>query len=64
MHAKVGDHLLVTSQHVGERARHCEVLEVRGPGGEPPYLVRWSDGHEGLYFPAGDAVIEQTTPVG
>ena len=25
-----------------------QVVEVQGADGAPPYLVRWSDGHEGL----------------
>jgi hypothetical protein len=39
--------------------KDCEILEVRGEQGGPPYLVRWSsDGHEGLFFPGPDASIE------
>jgi hypothetical protein len=35
-----------------------EILEVRGGGGNPPYLVRFDDGHEGLVFPGTDATVE------
>jgi hypothetical protein len=35
-----------------------EIIEVRGAGGEPPYLVRFEDGHSALMFPGPDAVIE------
>ena len=38
--------------------RRGEVLEVRGPHGEPPYLVRWADGHECLMFPGPDAHVD------
>jgi hypothetical protein len=39
----------------------CQVTEVRGPDGGPPYLVRWDDsGHETLYFPGNDATVEDT----
>jgi hypothetical protein len=31
---------------------------VRGPAGEPPYLVRHADGREGLVYPGADATIE------
>jgi hypothetical protein len=41
-------------------ARYGEIIETRGPGGAPPYLVRWSDGHEGLYFPGVDARLTST----
>lgn len=57
MEAKVGDRLIVESRHVGESRKEGEVIEVRGDHGEPPYLVRWSDGHEGLMFPGADAHI-------
>ena len=58
MHASVHDRITVRAQHVDERDREGEIVEVRGVDGTPPYLVRWSDtGHEALYFPASDAVI-------
>ncbi len=58
MHASVGDRLVIKGHHIHEPDRDAEVLEVRGPDGGPPYLVRWSDdGHVGLFFPSTDAVI-------
>ena len=52
MRAQVGDRIVIKGHHVGEPDRDCEVLEVRGPEGAPPYVVRWDDdGHEGLFFP-------------
>ena len=30
---------------------------MHGADGAPPYVVRWSDGHEGLMFPGADAHI-------
>jgi hypothetical protein len=38
--------------------RTGEIVEVRGAGGEPPYLVRFDDGHTSLVFPGPDAIIE------
>ncbi|MER6851575.1 DUF1918 domain-containing protein [Streptomyces flaveolus] len=35
-----------------------EIIEVRGPNGEPPYVVRFPDGHETLVYPGPDCVIE------
>lgn len=50
---------MIKGHHVGEPDRDAEILEVRGPDGRPPYVVRWSDdGHEGLFFPGPDAVVE------
>jgi hypothetical protein len=60
MQANVGDRIVIKAHHVGEPQRDCEVLEVHGDDGGPPYLVRWSDtGHETLFFPGSDA---QVTP--
>ena len=59
MKATPGDRLIVRGHHVGERDRDCEILEVHGHDDGPPYLVRWfDDGHEGIYFPGDDAVVE------
>jgi hypothetical protein len=58
MHAKTGDRIVVRGHKVGDHDREGVILEVQGTGGAPPYLVRWSDGHEGLVFPGTDAVVE------
>jgi hypothetical protein len=56
--ASVGDRIIITGHHVGEPDRDCEVLEVRGPDGGPPYVVRWAqDGHETMFFPGPDASV-------
>ena len=58
MRATVGDQIVVRSPHVDEHVRAGEILEVRGPEGEPAFLVRWSDdGHEGLFYPGPDAQV-------
>jgi len=51
MKASVGDRITVPGQHVGNATRCGEVVEVKGPGGEPPYVVRWDDGHEAVFVP-------------
>lgn len=59
MQARTGSRIVVKGHHVGEADRDCEVLEVHGKDGGPPYLVRWSDdGRECLYFPGDDAAVE------
>jgi len=59
MHASVGDRIVIRGHYIGEPNRDCEVLEVRGPNGEPPYRVRWGDsGHEVLFFPGPDAAAQ------
>ena len=57
MQAKVGDHLVVEGKIVGSHRREGDIVEVRGDNGAPPYVVRWTDGHEGLTYPGPDAHI-------
>jgi Domain of unknown function (DUF1918) len=59
VHASVGDRIVIKGHHLGEPERDCEVLEVRGNKGGPPYLVLWDDtGHATLFFPGPDAAVE------
>ena len=57
MRAQVGDRLVVEGRTVDTPRREGEVIEVQGADGAPPYVVRWSDGHEGITFPGPDAHI-------
>ncbi len=57
MRAQVGDRLVVEGKTVDIPRQQGEVIEVQGKDGQPPYLVRWADGHEGLTFPGPDAHI-------
>jgi hypothetical protein len=58
MKARVGDELIVKGQHVGDADRRGVITEVHGEAGAPPYVVRWSDGHESSFFPSSDTVVE------
>jgi len=58
MKAAVGDELTVMGRHQGDGDRHGEITEVHGADGSPPYLVRWTDGHESVFFPSADTVIQ------
>jgi len=61
MRAHVGDRLIIKGHHIGEPDRDAEILEVRGPDGGPPYVVRWEeDGHQGFFFPG--PAIEHFAP--
>lgn len=60
MHAKVGDRLHVHGRVVGTPDQMSVIIEVRGPDGAPPYLVRHDDGHEALVFPGADALVERS----
>jgi len=58
MKAQVGDELVVKGRHVGDQDRRGVIIEVRGEDGGPPYLVRWSDGHESSFYPYTGTVAE------
>jgi len=58
MRAAVGDRFHVRGSSVGQPERTVVIVEVRGAGGQPPYLVRFDDGHTSLVFPGPDAIIE------
>jgi hypothetical protein len=64
MKARAGDRLLIRGHSFGEEPRDGEILEVRGPSGAPPYVVRWENGHIGFVFPGPDAVISRAHGVG
>jgi len=59
MDAKAGDRIVIKGHRIGEPDRDCEVIEVHGPDGGPPYLVRWGNsGHDTLFFPGSDATVK------
>ncbi len=58
MRANVGDELVIKGHHVGDADREAVIIEVRGGDGAPPYRVRWSDGHESVFFPSSDTIVE------
>ena len=60
MEVSVGDRLVVKSHHVGEPDREAVVLEVHGRNGAAPYKVRWTDGHESVFFPSSDCDVKQS----
>jgi hypothetical protein len=57
MRARPGDRIVLAAPHTSEATRDGDVLEARGPDGGPPYVVRWSDGHEGLLYPGPGALL-------
>ena len=57
MRAEVGDELTVRGRKQGED-RHGEIIEVEGENGAPPYVVRWRDGHQSVFFPSSGTEIE------
>ena len=57
MEATIGDQIRIHGSTVGHPDKDGEIVEVRGTGGEPPYLVRFAGGQTRLLFPGPDAVI-------
>lgn len=65
MKASVGDRIVIVSSTLDHHRRDGRIVEVRGPAGDPPYLVEWSDtGHQGLIFPGPDAHVQHFGPDG
>jgi len=67
LHAAVGDIVVVRGAHVGEHDRRAVIVGLEGVGGNPPYLVRWTDDRDErthLYFPAADAYVEAKVATG
>ncbi len=57
MRANPGDHIILAPPTIEGKVREGEVIETRGGDGEPPYVGRWSDGHEALLYPGPGAVL-------
>jgi hypothetical protein len=64
MQAETGDRLLVHGRTVGQHDRVAEIVEVMGTDGEPPYRVRFEDGHEAVMSPGPDSVVRHEGEAG
>jgi hypothetical protein len=53
-----GDLVVIEGHRVGEGRRVGEILEVLGDPGHEHYRVRWDDGHESVFYPSSDAIIQ------
>jgi Domain of unknown function (DUF1918) len=58
MRAEIGDEIVVRGRHVGDEDRRGTIVEVHGEGGAPPYLVRWDNGHDSVFTPSSDTMVE------
>lgn len=57
MRARAGDRIAVETTVLDVRRRGGVVLEVLGEHNQPPYRIRWDDGHETVYCPGPDAHV-------
>jgi hypothetical protein len=57
MKAQVGDRVVTEGVHIDSPRRLGRIVEVPHQAGEPPYRVRWEDGHESLWFPGPDSRV-------
>ncbi|HEY3482602.1 MAG TPA: DUF1918 domain-containing protein [Streptomyces sp.] len=64
MHASKGDQLRLHGRVVGQHDRLADVIDVLGTEGEPPYRVRFEDGHEAIVSPGPDSVVQHKTAPG
>lgn len=62
MEAQVGARIIVEGNKVGQRRREGEVVEVMATPEPTHYRVRWSDGHESIFFPSSDARVVVKKP--
>jgi hypothetical protein len=62
MEAQVGDRIIVEGSKVGQARRDGEIVEVIDAPGPRHYRVRWSDGHERIFFPSSDARVVAEKP--
>jgi Domain of unknown function (DUF1918) len=58
MHAQAGDELTVRGRRQGDGDRRGTILRAGGKDGAPPYLVRWQDGHQSVFFPTSGTEVE------
>jgi hypothetical protein len=58
MHASKGDRLVQHGRVVGQHDQESEVVEVLGHEGNPPYRVRFADGHEAIMSPGPDCQVK------
>ena len=56
--AEVGDLVVVDAHRLGESSRTGEILEVLGTAEDEHYRVQWEDGHESVFTPGSDALIQ------
>ncbi|WP_255952882.1 DUF1918 domain-containing protein [Streptomyces odontomachi] len=57
MQASKGDQLLVHGRVVGQEDKVAQIVEVLGHDGNPPFRVRFEDGHEAVMSPGPDSVV-------
>jgi hypothetical protein len=58
MRARAGDTLIVKERRAGEGDREAVIIEVWSEYGRPPYVVRWHDGRQNVFFPtSADTLI-------
>ena len=58
MEVRVRDRIAVESERVGQPMREGDVLEVLSAGPNVHYRIRWTDGHETVFFPvAGNMTV-------
>ncbi len=55
------DVIEVAARRLGDVPRTGEILEVLGGADHTHYRVRWEDGHESLFYPAGDTRIHRSS---
>ncbi|MEU1178401.1 DUF1918 domain-containing protein [Streptomyces sp. SS7] len=61
MRATAGDQFVQHGRVVGQHDKVGEIVEVLGQDGNPPFRVRFTDGHVGVCSPGPDTEIRHRT---
>jgi len=56
---RVGDEIVIPGHAVGSATRTALILDILGDPGHERFHVRWEDGHESIFFPGEDAVVQR-----
>ncbi|MFL5861799.1 MAG: DUF1918 domain-containing protein [Solirubrobacteraceae bacterium] len=59
---EVGERIVAESESTGRRPRPGVIEEVLRGDPSPRYRIRWDDGHETIYTPAGGALRAERRP--
>ena len=58
MNARIGEWVIVEGRGLDDGRRQGQITSLVHADGSPPYRVRWTDGHDSVFYPGPGARIE------